>query len=522
MKLVSAVEMTEIDRRAMDEFEVSTLSLMENAGKSVAVAASHMLKDCGGRTVAILSGKGNNGGDGFVAARYLMKEGFRVITFLLGEKSEVKGAARENLDKLQESPREIKSQNELGEFKDEILKVDLVIDALLGTGIKGNIKGLALAVITLLNDAQKPIISVDVPSGLDVDTGKPLGTCVRSAQTITFGLPKLGLFLYPGRDFAGKVTIADIGIPEELLNDERLKIELLTHNEISLLFPGRRGDLHKGDCGHIFVLAGSTGLSGAAALSSLGAMRTGAGLVTLGIPESLNHIMEVKLTEVMTLPLAETQEGSLSPGAKERILQMVGKVDAVAIGPGLSTNPETGKLLRELLVAIEKPIVLDADGLNLLNGKLSLLKDVTTPLVITPHPGEAGRLIGKKSSEIQSDRLGAAREIASQSGAVVVLKGAATVIANPEGNIWVNSTGNSGMASGGTGDVLTGMIASFIGQGLSGVDAARAAVYIHGRAGDIAAEKKGVYSLIATDIIDNLSIAMQELLTKNLCRNTVL
>lgn len=513
MKLVSAAEMKEIDRRAMDDFEVPTLSLMENAGKNVAAAASRMLSDCGGKAVVILSGKGNNGGDGFVAARHLINKGFRVITFLLGEKSEVRGAARENLDKLKEYPREIKSENNLKNFKDKILKADLLIDALLGTGVKGHIKGLASATITLLNKSQKPIISVDVPSGLDADTGKPLGVCVQARQTVTFGLPKLGLFLYPGRDIAGEVTIADIGIPAELLTDEKLKIELLTRNKISLLFPERRGDLHKGDCGHILVLAGSTGLSGAAALSSLGAMRTGAGLVTLGIPESLNPIMEVKLTEVMTLPLPETAEGSLSLEAKKRILQMMRKVDTIAIGPGLSTNPETGKLLSDLLVAIEKPIILDADGLNLLNGDISLLKNVRAPLVITPHPGEAGRLIGKESPDVQSDRIGIARKIASQSGAVVALKGAATVIANPEGDVWINPTGNSGMASGGTGDVLTGMIASFIGQGFSEVDAARAAVYIHGKAGDIAAEKTGIYSLIATDIIDNLPIAMQELLS---------
>lgn len=509
MKLVSAAEMREIDRRAMEDFGVSTLFLMENAGKRVAAVASRMLNDRGEKAVAILAGKGNNGGDGFVAARYLIGEGFRVVTFLLGEKNEVKGASRKNLDRLREPPREIRSKDDFKEFKDEILKADILIDALLGTGVRGNIKRLTAEAITILNETQKPIISVDVPSGLDADTGKPLGVCVRARQTVTFGLPKLGLFLYPGREFAGEVTIADIGIPAELLTDKKLKISLLAGDEISLLFPDRRGDSHKGDYGHIFILAGSTGLSGAAALSSIAAMRTGAGLVTLGIPKSLNSIMEVKLTEVMTLALPETAEGSLSLGAKEKILRMVEKASAIALGPGLGADPETGKLVQELLVAIEKPIVLDADGLNLLNGDISLLKNVRSPLVITPHPGEAGRLIGKESSEIQSDRIGIVREIALKSGAVVVLKGAATVIANPEGNVWVNPTGNPGMASGGVGDVLTGMIASFIGQGLSCASAAQAAVYIHGKAGDIAAEKVGIYSLIATDIIDNLSITMQ-------------
>jgi len=512
MKLVSAAEMREIDRRAMDDFGVSTLFLMENAGKEIAAAVSQMLTSGSGKRVVILAGKGNNGGDGFVAARHLKEKGIQVVTYLLGEKSEVRGAARENLDRLEEPPREIRSEDDFKEFKDETLRAHLLVDALLGTGIRGNIKGLTRATIALLNEAEKPIISVDVPSGLDADTGKPLGVCVKARQTVTFGLPKLGLFLYPGREFAGEITIVDIGIPTELLTDKGLKINLLDSNEISLLFPHRRGDSHKGDYGHVFILAGSPGFTGAAALSSIAAMRTGAGLVTLGIPESLNLIMEVKLTEVMTLPLAETAAGSLSLGAKKRILQMIEKIDVIALGPGLSTNIETGKLLRGLLGAIEKPVVLDADGLNLLNGDLSLLKNARCSLVITPHPGEAGRLIGVGSKEVQSDRISTARKIASQSGAVVVLKGAATVIANSQGDVWVNPTGNPGMASGGVGDILTGMIASFIGQGFSGIDAARAAVYIHGKAGDIAAEKIGMPSLIATDIIDNLPMAMQQLL----------
>jgi NAD(P)H-hydrate epimerase len=492
----------------MENFNVSTLFLMENAGRGIAEAASRILNDCGGKAVVILAGKGNNGGDGFVAARYLIGEGFRVATFLLGEKNEVKGASRANLDRLGGLPREIRSKGDFKELKDEILKADLLIDALLGTGVKGSIGGLTAEAITLLNEAQKPIISVDIPSGLDADTGKPLGVCMQARQTVTFGLPKLGLFLYPGKEFAGEVITCDIGIPLELLTNEELKINLLTDSEISSLFPRRRGDSHKGDYGHIFILAGSTGLTGAAALSSIAAMRTGAGLVTLGIPKSLNPIMEVKLTEVMTLPLPETAEGSLGLGAKEKILRMIKKASVIALGPGLGVNPETGKLVQELLVAVEKPIVLDADGLNLLNGNISLLKSVRAPLVITPHPGEAGRLIGKKSSEIQSDRIGIVRKIALKSGAIVVLKGAATVIANPRG-VWVNPTGNPGMASGGVGDVLTGMIASFIGQGFSSLDAALAAVYIHGKAGDIAAKKVGMYSLIATDIIDNLHIAMR-------------
>ena len=320
------------------------------------------------------------------------------------------------------------------------------------------------------------------------------------------GLPKQGLVLYPGAEFAGELTIADIGIPKELSG--KGKVNLLTADDIRPILPQRRGDSHKGDYGHVLVLAGSTGLTGAAALTSLGALRSGAGLVTLGIAESLNPIMEVKLTEVMTKPLPETKDGTLSLKAEEGILRLVKKIDTLAIGPGLSTSEETSELVRRLITRVEKQMVIDADGINAISGNISILKNAPGPRIITPHPGEMARLIGRSKEEVQNDRIGISQEVAEETAATVVLKGARTIISDSESNVYVNPTGNPGMASGGMGDVLTGMIASFLGQGLGEIESAQVGVYLHGLAADIAREKKGELALIATDILDSLSEAI--------------
>ncbi|MCK4261602.1 NAD(P)H-hydrate dehydratase [bacterium] len=517
MKLVTAQEMREIDRRTIEDFGIAGLDLMEKAGGSVAQAATEMLGKSSGKKVAIFAGKGNNGGDGFVAARHLAQKKVKVSLYLLGRKEEVKGDARVNLEKLSQLPTEIitvkqypkGNERDLEEIKGDIAQSDLIIDAILGTGTKGRVDGFLAEVIKLLNAAAKPIVSVDIPSGLDADGRGPLGVCIKAARTVTMGLPKQGLVLYPGAEFAGELTIADIGIPKELSG--KGKVNLLTADDIRPILPQRRGDSHKGDYGHVLVLAGSTGLTGAAALTSLGALRSGAGLVTLGIAESLNPIMEVKLTEVMTKPLPETKDGTLSLKAEEGILRLVKKIDTLAIGPGLSTSEETSELVRRLITKVEKPMVIDADGINAISGNISILKNAPGPRIITPHPGEMARLIGRSKEEVQNDRIGISQEVAEETAATVVLKGARTIISDSESNVYVNPTGNPGMASGGMGDVLTGMIASFLGQGLGEIESAQVGVYLHGLAADIAREKKGELALIATDILDSLSEAIKQL-----------
>lgn len=509
MKLVTAEEMREIDRRTMEDFNVPSLDLMEKAGGSVAEVAAEMLGKSSGKRVAIFAGKGNNGGDGFVAARHLKEKKVKVSLYLLGRKEDVKGDAKVNLEKLSQLPTEIINKRDLESAKEEIAQSDLVIDAILGTGTKGRIDGLLAETIKLLNAAAKPIVSVDIPSGLDADGRRPPGVCIKATRTVTMGLPKPGLVLYPGAEYVGELTVADIGIPEELLG--KGKINLLTIEDIRALLPKRRGDSHKGDYGHILVLAGSTGLTGAAALTSLGALRSGAGLVTLGIAESLNPIMEFKLTEVMTKPLPETKKGTLSLKAEKEILELVKKIDVLAIGPGLSTNEETSQLVRNLIGKVKKPMVIDADAINALAGNISTLKPAPGPRIITPHPGEMSRLLGRSKVQIQADRIGISQEVAKETGATVVLKGARTIIADSEGSIYVNPTGNPGMASGGMGDVLTGMIASFLGQGLDEIEATQVAVYLHGLAADIAEENKGELTLMAGDLLDSLPQAIKSL-----------
>ncbi len=513
MKLVTVEEMREVDRRAIEEFRIPSLQLMENAGRIIAEEAREMLRSPLGKRVAVFAGRGNNGGDGFVAARYLLEEGAEVKTYLLGKKEEVKGDAGANLHRLTRVV-EIKEKNDLEKLREGFSQIDLIIDALLGTGTRGEVRGLLRDTIELLNERAKPIISVDIPSGLEGNKGEPPGICVRAVKTVTMGLPKRGLILYPGAEYTGELKIAAIGIPPEVLNAGSLKVNLLEEKDIVSLLPHRKRDSHKGNYGHILVLAGSTGFTGAAALTGLGSLRAGGGLVTLGVPGSLNPIMEAKLTEVISRPLPETEPGSLSLEAEGEILRLAQGVDALAVGPGLSTYPETSALVRRLLTKINKPLVIDADGLNGLAGDISLLTKSPASIVITPHPGEMGRLLGKTTGEVQSDRIGVTRETALQTGTVVVLKGARTVISDPEGNVYVNPTGNPGMASAGMGDILTGMIASFVGQGLTEIEAARAGVYIHGLAGDIAAGIRGEAGLIATDLLDKLPEAIKRLQQK--------
>ncbi len=520
MKLVTVEEMREIDRKTIEECQIPSLQLMEKAGRSVAEAAREMLRFPLGKRIAIFAGRGNNGGDGFVAARYLVEEEAEVNTYLLGKKEEVKGDARVNLERLAPPVVEIKEEKDLEKLREDLSQVDLVIDALLGTGTKGEVRGISKAIIELLNESGKPVISVDIPSGLEGNKGKPLGVCIRAVRTVTMGLPKRGLILYPGSEYAGKLKIADIGIPSEVLDNQGLNVNLLEEEDISSLFPPRRRDTHKGDYGHTLILAGSRGFTGAAALAGLGALRSGSGLVTLGVARSLNPIMEAKLTEVMTKPLPETEEGSLSLKAEGEVLELAQNMDVLAVGPGLSTHPETSELVKKLIAGINKPMVIDADGLNGLAGDISLLTKSSSSIIITPHPGEMGRLLGKTTAEVQSDRIGVAQEAALRTGAVVVLKGAGTVISDPEGNVYVNPTGNPGMASGGVGDILTGIIASFIGQGLTSIEAAKSGVYIHGLAGDIAAENRGEMGLTATDLLNELPGAIKRLQHKNRNKGT--
>ncbi|MGB9876468.1 MAG: NAD(P)H-hydrate dehydratase [bacterium] len=490
MKIASSAEMQEIDRKAREDFSLPTLLLMENAGERVAEMALDMLD---GRNVVIVAGKGNNGGDGIACARHLFNLGVNVKVILLARKDEIKGDARANLEiaerlgiDILELPNNIKAYLE---------KADLIIDAIFGTGLKGEVGSPFKEAIDEINSAGKPVLSVDIPSGIG-DGGEVLGVAVKADRTVTFALPKRGLILYPGAYYAGEVYVADIGIPPQLLSSPSLT--LITPSLLQGLIPQRYPDSHKGVFGHLFVLSGSVGYTGAATLCCEGALRVGTGLVTLGIPASLNEIMEVKLTEAMTYPLPETEERSLSLQALVPIREKLKRCTALAIGPGLSTKEETCQLVKALLQEIELPAVIDADALNCLAKERLNFRG--KKFVLTPHPGEMARLMEVDAKSIQADRIGWAKKLAYEASCVVVLKGARTVVASPNGECFINPTGNAGMASGGTGDVLTGMIGGFLAQGIPPLSSAILGVFLHGLSGDLAKRELGEEYMCAGDL----------------------
>lgn len=522
MKVVTAEEMREIDRKTIAS-GVPSIELMENAGRAVAKAIKSRFAPLRGKRISIFCGKGNNGGDGLVVARLLAKEKAKIRVFLLAKKEELKKDPKINLKKALKQKIEVIETvtfRRLERFKGEIKRSNLIVDAILGTGIKGAPKGLEAKAIRFINTLKKPIVSVDIPSGVEGSTGRVSGEAIRADFTITFGLPKIGLVIYPGAEYVGWLEVADIGIPKRFLRDKKIKVNLITKEEISSYLKPRKPDTHKGTYGHLLVIAGSVGMTGAATLTSqaaslcFGALRSGVGLVTLGIPEGLNEIMEVKLTEGMTLPLPETKKKTLSLKAEKKIIEFSKRADALALGPGLSTNEETKQLVRNLIKKISFSMVIDADALNALVGHLSILRPATRdprPAIITPHPGEMARLIGKKAKEIQENRIKVARNFAKRYKVIVVLKGARTVISDPEGNVYINPTGNPGMASAGVGDVLTGMIGSSLTQRREPLEAAKTGVYLHGLAGDLAAQERGEESLVASDLLEKLSQAFKQM-----------
>jgi len=505
MRVATAAQIAELDRRATEDHGIPTATLMDAAGRRVAQVAEAMLREHGGRRVVVLTGKGNNGGDGLVAARYLRASGIEVTALLAAPKQEFAGEAARALAAAAEAGVSILAGN-AARYENAIAEADLVIDALFGTGFRGLVGGNAAALIESANRSGRPILAVDMPSGLQADTGTWDGPCIRATATVTMGLPKLGLVLFPGAEIAGRLYVADIGYPQALTDDLSITTWLATAAKIRTLLPPRRPDTHKGTYGRVLIVAGSVGFTGAAVLSTLGALRGGAGLVTVAVPQSVYPIVASKVTEGMSTPLPD-DGGTVSSSAMARIDQLLASSDVVAAGPGLSPVAGVGRVVEELL-ARDRPLVLDADGLNVLAGKAERLAKARAPVVITPHPGELGRLLKQPTAKIMEDRLGAARAAASRFRCVVVLKSARTVVAKPDGEAAIILTGNPGMASGGMGDVLTGAVAALIGQGLAPFDAAVAAAYLHGVAGDLVAEERGQVGLLASDVADRLPYAI--------------
>ena len=517
MELVTAAEMRALDRTTIEERKIPSLRLMENAGKAVVHEMERHSGPLRGKTVTIVAGKGQNGGDGFVVARLLRHRRCTARVVLLAPPSALKGDAAVTLRRFQRAGgrcHPIKSGADLATLLDSLIQgSDILVDAIFGTGLNATVEGIPAAVITLMNTSGRPIVAIDLPSGLDADTGAVWGTAVAAALTVTLARPKRGLYVGAGPNHAGTIRIADIGIPSDLIAAAKIPVTLLDTASIRPLLPVRNRSAHKGTFGHAGIIAGSVGKTGAAAMAAMGALRSGAGLVTVAVPGSLNDALEAKLLEAMTVPVPETEARTLSKEALAPLLAFAAGKTAVAIGPGIGTHPETRTLVQELLGNVARPIVLDADGINAIAGHKELLGKVHAPLVLTPHPGEMAHLLGCSTADVQMDRLGVAARLAQEQKVCVVLKGAGTVVAGSDGRLAVNSTGNPGMATAGTGDVLTGMITGLLAQGLPLWEAACAGVYLHGLAGDLAASDQGEMGLIAGDVIRAIPRAIHHVLT---------
>ena len=505
MRLVSASEMKEMDRKTIHELGIPGVVLMENAGRGAAhTFLAHFSPEADSR-VLIICGRGNNGGDGYVVARYLHEAGLKITVLVLSEKEKISGDALTNLNIIQGMGLDIRylpdEQGWQSQEKD-LLHAHYLIDAILGTGLNSPVRGYYARVIEDINKSNKPVMAIDIPSGLNADNGAVMGVAVKANLTVTFGLPKVGQLIFPGCDLVGRLVRIDISIPDSISQQVPEQFRLIEPEDFSDLLVEDREDIHKGHRGHLFILAGSTGKTGAATLAAKAAIRAGAGLVTVGVPEALNPILEEKLTEAMTVPLPQTSEGTLSIAAlsdAERVLE--GKT-ALAIGPGISTNPETVELVRAIVQSCKVPMVIDADGLNALVGALDTVKACGDRTVLTPHPGEMSRLTGASTAQIQGDRIATATEFVKSHGCHLVLKGARTLVTPPDGLVFINPTGNKALASGGSGDVLTGLIGGFLARRWPVDKAAIAGAYIHGLAADWLAEEVGTVGIMAGELLD--------------------
>jgi hydroxyethylthiazole kinase-like uncharacterized protein yjeF len=507
MKIITAAEMRAIDRVTTERFAVPALTLMENAG--AAVADYVLTYHAAARRIVVFCGRGNNGGDGFVAARRLHQQGKKVQVILLADPADLRGDAALMFAKLPTAAMAVHSSDELKTDRVRLaLPADLYLDAILGTGFKPPVTGLYADAIAILNASGIPVIAVDIPSGADADLTSPQrGTIARADAIVTFTAPR------PAHVFSmltsGSTFVAEIGSPPEVIVSAQ-QLNLITAGDLAQLVAPRPADSNKGNYGHVLIVGGSLGKVGAAAMAGMAALRSGAGLATVATPKSVLPTVAGFHPELMTEPLAETETGSIAPAAAGQLDELVKGKTVVAIGPGISRHEQTADLVRRLVAKCEVPLVLDADGLNAFQGQAKELNGSGRSLVITPHPGEMARLAGCTTAEVQTDRLGVARKFAQEHQLIVVLKGHRTLVVRPDGEAWVCTTGNPGMSTGGTGDILTGMVAGLMAQHPQDViTAVLAAVHLHGLAGDVMREKVGEHSLVATDLLQGLPEAFR-------------
>ncbi len=510
MEILTARQMRSIDRRAVGRFGVPEIVLMENAGIQLLGFLRESFPDLALRRILLLCGHGNNGGDAFVLARHLTNRGISFGIVLFGRASAVRGSAGRNLRALRRlgvEPIEVRTKTAWARARRLLDSSDLVVDGILGTGLSRPVEGLLARVFADVNDADSDVVAIDIPSGLSGDSAGVPGPCIEADHTVTFARPKWPHVFPPAEAMCGRLHVADISIPPAAVEAERVGLHLMHESDLLAHLPVRRADSHKGTFGHVLVVAGSRGKGGAARMAALGALRAGCGLVTAAVPEGIQAGFAGRAMEVMTEVLGETPDGSIDPGSLDRILRLIKGKRAVAIGPGLTSHPGTEKLIRALVPRVPVPVVLDADGLNAFAGAARALSGRARPLVLTPHPGEMARLTGSSAPEVQSRRVEIARDFARRRHCHLVLKGHRSLVATPSGDVFVNPTGNPGMATGGSGDVLTGILAGLIAQGIEVGPAVRLGVYLHGLAGDIAASRVGEASLMARDILARVPAA---------------
>ena len=512
MRILDASSMRQVDQTAIRDFGIPGLVLMENAAIGLADALADNFPEA--TTAAIFCGPGNNGGDGLALARHLSIRGYHVEILLFNAGKPLSTDSQAQFDICQSQGlliREVGPDDEIHNAISAASRLDLVVDALFGIGLTRPLEGQFADLVEALNGLPIPILAVDLPSGLNGGSKEIQGSHIQAALTVTFAAPKIAHVFFPAAEVVGDVVVADLGIPPELVERADGDLHLLVGSELRDLIVPRPLSTHKGDFGHVVLVAGSIGKAGAAILAARSAVRSGAGLVTVAVPDPIVQTVDGGSLESMTLPLPCSEDGGLDPRAAERVLEYSLDKDVIAIGPGLGLNQATIETVNQLISDSSLPLVLDADGLNAVGTRLELLRTRSADTVLTPHPGELGRLLGKSPSEVQDDRLGNARQAARETGSIVVLKGHRTLIADPVAGVFVNPTGNPSMASGGSGDVLTGIISALIGQGWSALDAAKLGAYLHGFAGDLIGRTELSIGFSASDLVDAIPQAFERL-----------
>lgn len=513
MKLAVNSEIKELDRMVNEVYGLPSIVLMENAGRSVAEETLSMSDSI--ESVIIIAGIGRKGGEGLVAARHLIQAGKKVRIFIVGNIKQITGDAFKNYQILMNLKVKIDVINDMQStvrLEKILSSFDVVIDALIGTGLEQDLTGLYLTVVNSINATHTKVLSIDIPTGIRGDDGKVMGEAVNANKTVVLGVPKCGNYLFPGNDYNGELVVREIGMTDDMVESAKIRCELIDMDLIKNLIPRRERYSHKSTYGKVSVVAGSVGLTGAAILTCRAALRSGIGMLKLFVPESLNFIITNSVPEAITVPLSEARKGIIGLNHIDRIIEESEGSNVVAIGPGCGNTSEVAETVRRIIQNMDKPVVIDADGINALARNVNILKDKKASVVLTPHLGEMSRLTGLSTDEIRDDLIQKAITYAKEWDVVLVLKDTRTVVADPEGRAYVNINGNSGMATAGSGDVLTGIITGFIAQGLTTLDASLLGVFVHGMSGDYAAEKTGEHGLLAGDIVKGLAHTMKELM----------